>query len=223
VLIIEDNHDLVDNITEYLEKEGHFLDFAFDGIAGLHLALTSDYDVIVLDVMLPGMDGLTLCNKLRREAEKRTPVLMLTARDTVADKLSGFDAGTDDYLVKPFSLRELGARLLALARRDTPDKQTPLRISDLELNALTMTVQRAGQNIELNRICFKILAILMRAYPGVVSRQDLEEELWGDMPPLSDSLRTHMYTLRSAIDKPFDRPLLQTVHGVGYRLVDAND
>lgn len=223
ILVVEDNYDIAENISDYLEAEGNILDFAMDGIGGLHLALTKDFDAIVLDVMLPGMDGLTFCRKLRKEGGKQIPILMLTARDTLEDKLAGFDAGTDDYLVKPFALEELAARLYALVRRTKSTEYTRIRIADLELDTGSMKVFRAGQPIELNRACMKILTILMKAHPNLVERKELEHELWGDMPPGSDALRSHIYALRLAIDKPFKTPLLQTVHGVGYRLVETDE
>ena len=133
ILIVEDNIDIAENISDYLELQGHVTDFAMDGIGGLHLAITQEYDVIILDIMLPGMDGLTFCRKLREEGQKVTPVLMLTARDTLSDKLEGFDAGADDYLVKPFELEELVARMQALVRRSDLGKEKPLRVGDLEI------------------------------------------------------------------------------------------
>ena len=223
ILIVEDNTDIAENIADFLEVQGHLLDFAMDGIGGLHLALTHDYDAIILDVMLPGMDGLTFCRKLRQEGAKQTPVLMLTARDTLSDKLEGFEAGADDYLVKPFELQELEARLGALVRRAVRSTQGNLRLGDLEVDTGKMEVQRAGYSIDLNRVCLKILTMLLQAYPNVVSRKELEYALWGDMPPDSDALRSHIYALRRAVDKPFKRPLIQTVHGVGYRLVETDD
>jgi DNA-binding response OmpR family regulator len=223
ILIVEDNIDIAENISDYLEIQGHVTDFAMDGISGLHLALTQDYDAIILDIMLPGMDGLTFCRKLREEGEKVTPVLILTARDTLSDKLEGFDAGADDYLVKPFELEELSARIQALVRRFDQAKKKSLRVGDLELDLGRMQVQRAGRSIELNRACLKILTMLIQASPNVVSRKEIEHALWSDMPPGSDVLRSHIYTLRRAIDKPYKRPLIQTVHGVGYKLAAPND
>ena len=222
ILIVEDNPDIAENIADYLEDRGHTLDFAMDGIGGMHLALTQDYDAIVLDIMLPGMDGLTFCRKLRKEGGKQTPVLMLTARDTLNDKLEGFDAGADDYLVKPFALEELAARLGALVRRSEGISQQ-LCVANLAFDMGRMKVSRAGKEIKLNRVCLKILQILMQAYPNAVKRVDLEQALWGDMPPGSDVLRSHMYALRNAIDKPFEIPLIQTLHGLGYRLVDSDE
>lgn len=219
ILVVEDNADIAENIGDYLEQQGHILDFAMDGIGGLHLAVTHDFDVIVLDIMLPGMDGLTFCRKLRKEASIKTPVLMLTARDTLSDKLEGFDAGADDYLVKPFALEELAARIGVLARRSSQILPSRLCLADLEVDIGKMQVQRAERKIELNRACLKILIMLLKAHPNVVTRKELEQALWGDEPPDSDALRSHIYKLRSAIDRPFKHALLETVHGVGYRLV----
>lgn len=222
ILIVEDHEDIAENIADYLEAKGYILDFAMDGLGGLHLALTQNYDAIVLDIMLPGMDGLTFCRKLRKEGNKRTPVLMLTARDTLSDKLDGFEAGADDYLIKPFALEELNARLGALVRRSeiVPQK---MQIADLEFDPGTMKVYRSEKEIKLNRVCLRILQILMQSSPNIVKRSDLEQTLWGDMPPGSDALRSHIYALRQAIDKPFETPLLQTIHGIGYRLTASDE
>ncbi len=219
ILIVEDNIDIAENIGDYLQGQGHQVDFAMDGISGLHLSLTQKFDAIVLDIMLPGLDGLTFCRKLKRKAGYEIPVLMLTARDTLADKLKGFESGADDYLVKPFALEELAARIGALTRRGDKKAHSLLRIADLQLDPGKMEVRRAGQKIELNQVCLKILMMLMQSYPNVVTRKDIEYSLWGDMPPGSDSLRSHIYSLRRAIDKPFKHALLKTIHGVGYRLV----
>lgn len=223
ILVVEDNVDIAENIGDYLEAQGHIMDFAMDGIGGLHLAITQKYDILILDIMLPGMDGITLCNKLREAGGKQTPVLMLTARDTLSDKLEGFKAGADDYLIKPFALQELEARINALTKRAEIVENPVLHVADLELDTGSMKVSRAGKPIDLNRACLKILQMLMQAYPNVVPRNEIEDTLWGDMPPGSDSLRSHIYILRSAIDKPFEQALLETVHGVGYRLVDPDE
>jgi len=223
VLVIEDHLDIAENIGDYLSAQGHIMDFAMDGISGMHLALTQEFDVIVLDLMLPGMDGITLCKKYRQEAGKQTPILMLTARDTLNDKLVGFDSGADDYLVKPFALEELSARLTALSKRGLSQQTSSLKVGDLELHLGTMVVTREGKTIELNRACLTILQILMKSFPNVVKRQDLETALWGDMLPGSDSLRSHLYALRTKIDKPFSIPMLETVHGIGYRLIGKNE
>jgi DNA-binding response OmpR family regulator len=217
LLIIEDNPAIVENMTDFLASKGYILDFAMDGIGGLHLALTQEYDVIVLDLMLPGMDGLTLCRKLRQEAHTRVPVIMLTARDTLDDKLLGFESGADDYLVKPFALRELEARIKVLAKRRVAENKV-LSIGDLRMDLGTFEVSRQGKTIDLNNTCISILQLLMESAPNVVSRKELENHLWGDMPPGSDVLRSHMYTLRKKIDKPFAYAMIETVHGVGFRL-----
>lgn len=222
ILIIEDNIDISENIADFLEPKGHVLDFAFDGVSGLHLALSEEYDIIILDLMLPGMNGIKLCRKIRETSVKPVPILMLTARDTLEDKLEGFDAGADDYMVKPFALEELAARIKVLVRRIQEKPAAVLRVADLELNLNAMTLKRAGISIELNRACLKILKLLMQASPNLVSRKDLEFALWGDMPPGSDVLRSHMYLIRRKIDTPFPTQLLRTVHGTGYQLAAPN-
>lgn len=222
VLVIEDNNDLAANIGDYLEDRGYIADFAGDGVTGLHLAVVHDFDVIVLDLTLPGMDGLEVARKLRHDARKQTPILMLTARDSLDQKISGFDSGADDYMTKPFALQELGVRIEALARRSKGPQSRILKLADLSYNLDTLTVNRAGKSIQLNPIALKLLQTLMEASPSVVSRQDLEQHVWGEELPDSDSLRVHIHGLRAMIDKPFDKPLIQTRHGIGYRMVDPD-
>ncbi|GMV31226.1 MAG: DNA-binding response regulator [Rhodanobacteraceae bacterium] len=222
VLVIEDNRDIAANIGDFLEDKGHVVDFAGDGVTGLHLAVVNEFDAIVLDLTLPGMDGLEVCRKLRQEARKQTPVLMLTARDALDHKLSGFDSGADDYMTKPFALQELEARLLVLARRGKGPQSRVLQVADLSFNLDTLTVTRAGKQIPLNPIGLKLLQFLMEASPSVVTRQDLEHRVWGEELPDSDSLRVHIHGLRAALDKPFDKPLIQTRHGIGYRMADPD-
>lgn len=219
VLVIEDSQDLAANIADYLEPRGYLVDMAMDGVTGLHLAVTQPHDVIVLDLMLPGIDGLTLCRRLRRDAHSAVPVLMLTARATLDDKAAGFGEGADDYLVKPFELRELDLRLRALTRRARAgETQRRLKVADLAFDLDTFAVQRAGQPLILPALPLKILELLMKRAPGVVLRRDIEQAVWGDSPPDSDSLRVHMHTLRSAIDLPGLPPLLHTLRGIGYQL-----
>ena len=223
VLLIEDHRDISEMVGSYLEARGYALDYAADGVTGLHLAVVNAYDAIILDLMLPGLDGLSICRKLREEAGCNTPLLMLTARDTQQDKITGLDAGADDYLVKPFDIRELEARLRALVRRGRGRVASDiLKVADLTLDTGTLEVQRGGQKLTLTPIGLKLLTALMRASPRVVSRADLEREVWGDVLPDSDTLRSHLYTLRKHIDRRFEKPLLHTVHGAGYRLVDAD-
>lgn len=221
VLIIEDNADIVANLYAYLEPLGYVLDCAHRGDTGLAVAARGGHDAIVLDLMLPGLDGLELCRRLRRELRRNTPVLMLTARDTIREKVNGFDSGADDYLVKPFSMAELDVRLRALVRRARDAQADPLmRLGELTLHTATMMVSREHRTLNLTPTGFKLLARLMRQAPDLVTRQTLEFEIWGENPPDSDALRTHLHTLRQAIDKPFAVPMLRTVQGFGYRLVD---
>lgn len=222
ILVIEDNSDIAANIGDYLEEKGHVADFAGDGVTGLHLAVVHDFDAIVLDLTLPGMDGLEVCRKLRQDARKQTPVLMLTARDSLDQKLTGFDSGADDYMVKPFELQELEARLSVLSRRGKGVKSRILQLADLTYNLDTLVVIRAGKQIQLNPIGLKLLQHLMESAPSVVTRQDLETRVWGEELPDSDSLRVHIHGLRAVIDKPFEKLLIQTRHGIGYRMVDPD-
>ena len=219
VLLIEDHRDIAEMVYAWLEGRGYALDYAADGVTGLHLAVTNHYDVIVLDLILPGMDGLELCAKVRQEARRDTPILMLTARDTLHDKIAGLDAGADDYLVKPFEIRELEARLRALIRRRRGDL-SPERLSagDLVLDTGTFRASRCGRELSLTPIGIKILTELLKASPRVVSRHELERRIWGDVLPNSDVLRSHLYSLRKAVDRPFKEPLLETVQGAGYRI-----
>ncbi|MCV6606105.1 MAG: response regulator transcription factor, partial [Porticoccaceae bacterium] len=187
----------------------------------VQLAATNHYDAVVLDIMLPGMDGYEVCNRLRNQLGLGMPVLMLTARDTLDDKLTGFDSGADDYLVKPFELKELEARIHALIRRQRGElENSTLTIGDLQFNTQTMQVSRAGQLLKLSPTGLKILRLLMRESPKLVTREQIEMEVWGDDTPDSDALRSHLYSLRKAIDKPFEKQLLHTIPGVGFKLCD---
>ena len=218
ILVIEDDADIASNIGQYFEDKGHQLDFAYNGAHGLSLAMATRFDLIILDLMLPGKDGITLCREFRQQTSYDTPILMLTARDTLDDKISGFEAGTDDYLIKPFSLRELEMRVLALLRRGQVAKQSVvIRIENLELNQDTMQVTRNSQAIKLKPKAFRILAYLMQHADRVITRQELIDQIWSTDPPEGDPLRVHIHSLRQEIDKPFDNQLIHTVHGVGYR------
>jgi DNA-binding response OmpR family regulator len=223
-LIIEDNPDIVANLFGFLEPLGYTLDVAQTGTAGLKLATQACYDVIVLDITLPGMDGLEVCRQLRKENRLATPVLMLTARDTVQDKLSGFDAGADDYLVKPYSLPELDARLKALVRRARREQvEYVLSLGELRLDTSTGKATRANVPLSLTPTGYKILTALLREAPKLVPRETLEREVWGDAPPDSDALRTHIHALRQVLDKPFPTSMLMTVPSIGYRLVGPDE
>ena len=219
VLVVEDNHNLVANLFEYFDARGYTLDAAPDGPTGLHLAVTREFDAIVLDWMLPRMDGREVLSRLR-EAGRDTPVLMLTARDELPDKIAGFRAGADDYLTKPFHLPELEVRLEALVTRARGrGRAKVLQVGDLKLDMSTLEATRAGRALHLYPACRKLLEVLMQASPAAVTRDRLEHALWGDDPPDGDMLRSHIYELRRSVDGPFDMKLIQTLPRVGYRIV----
>jgi DNA-binding response OmpR family regulator len=216
VLLVEDDLDLADTVVQYLEIEGICCVHGANGMAGLQLAKEGGYQVLLLDINLPRLDGLSLCEQLRASGDD-TPILMLTARDGLDDKLAGFEAGTDDYLVKPFALQELVVRLNALARRRSGQVRK-LSCLDLEMNLRDKTVTRNSINVKLSPIGWRLLETLLRASPDVVSRQELEEAVWQDDLPDSNSLKVHIFHLRKAIDVPFSTPLLQTITGHGFAL-----
>ena len=223
ILLVEDNRSLSEMVGEYLESRGFGVDYAGDGMDGYRLAAENSYDVIVLDLMLPRLDGLELCRRLRNEAKKATPVLMLTARDTLSDKVNGLDAGADDYLVKPFAIQELEARVRALIRRERRQVSAEvLKVGDLVLDTASLRATRAGTELQLSPIGLRLLTILMRESPRVVTRRDIEREIWGDGLPDSDTLRSHLYNLRKAVDRPFQKALLHTVQTAGYRVADLD-
>ncbi|MFN3883699.1 MAG: response regulator transcription factor [Rhodocyclaceae bacterium] len=224
LLVIEDDPDLAANLVDHLSQRGHFVDAAADGKTGLHLAATENFDAIVLDLILPALDGLELLRRLREDVGRATPVLVLSARDTVEDRIAGLTAGADDYLVKPFALAELEVRLLALVRRARSlVGQGRLKVADLVFDAASRRVARGKRVIELAPIPLKILETLMRASPRVVRRGELERLLWGGAPPPSDALRSHLHQLRQAIEQTGEPTLLETVRGVGWRLVAPDD
>ena len=220
VLLVEDHRDLAETIVDFLETMGCIVDYAADGLSGLHLARTQKFDVILLDVMLPGIDGLELARRLREQHTSSVPILMTTARDELNDKLAGFEAGADDYLVKPFDLPELVARINSLIRRTRGHLTSRvLTVGDLELNPSTLIATRQGKTLTLTPAGFQILALLMQNAPNVVPREDIENVLWGDEPPASDTLRSQIYKLRKQVDKPFEKALIHTAQGSGYRLL----
>ena len=221
VLVIEDNRNISEMIGEYLEGKGFEVDYACDGPDGYRLAVENNYDAMVLDLMLPRLNGIEVCRRLRNDARKSTPMLMLTVLDTLDDKLAGLSAGADDYLTKPFAIQELEARLRALIRRERRQVGTKtLMVADLLLDPASMRVTRAGSELQLSPIGLHLLTILMRESPRVVARKEIEREIWGNDLPSSDTLRSHLYALRKVIDKPFATPLLHTVQSIGYRIAD---
>jgi DNA-binding response OmpR family regulator len=216
VLVIEDQHDIAANIWDYLERRGYEVDHCADGVSGLARALRGEHDVIVLDLGLPRLDGLDLCHRLRT-AGHGVPVLMLTARDALEDKLRGFAEGADDYLVKPFAMRELEARIRAVSHRGHPAAGA-LAFGGLSYDPAAMTAVRDGRRIPLTRLQGAILAALLRDAPRIVPHPRLIGMAWG--PEGSDlaALQTQIYELRALVDKPFVQPLIHSVRGIGYRL-----
>lgn len=221
ILIVEDNLDIQANIADFLEKD-FTLDFAYNGDQGLELALDNDYDVIVLDLMLPGRDGLEVCAAYRRTTGFKAPIIMLTARDTMDDKEAGFAAGADDYLVKPFSLRELKMRIEALARRPKSHGGSSLDFAGLSLDPSRGQLCSGNQKLVLHDKETRLLSVLIEAAPSIVSADRLRYALWGDEPPESGALRTHIYNLRKSLASLGVPDCLKTVRGKGYAL-DCED
>jgi DNA-binding response OmpR family regulator len=218
VLVIEDQRDIAANIWDFLERRGHAVDHCADGAAGLARARRGDFDAIVLDLGLPRLDGLDLCRALR-DAGDGVPVLMLTARDTLEDKLRGYAEGADDYMVKPFALRELEARLRALHRRSAPGASTaPLGHAGLGYDPAALAATREGRRIPLTRMQGALLAALLAQAPLVVPRERLLRTLWPAGDGDAAALHTLVYELRALVDRPFAQPLIGSVRGVGYRI-----
>lgn len=217
VLLVDDNTDILCNVRDYLEMNGMAVETAINGKEALERMSQRSYAVCVLDIGLPDVDGLTVCKTLRANGDK-TPILMLTARDSIDDRVTGLEVGADDYLIKPFSLRELNARVQALVRRAYGDSEMKLRVGDLTLTFSTTQVNRAGKPIKLNPTCLTILKELMIRSPAIVSRSRLEAQVWGGGAPDSDSLRANIYLLRQAIDKAFDKKLIHTHPGLGWSI-----
>jgi len=218
VLVVEDHLPLRQTLAALFEARGHVADFAADGRTGLSLALADPPDVLVLDLGLPGLDGLSVCRQLREQADRHVPVLMLTARDALSDRLEGFAAGADDYLVKPFAGEELLARCLALSMRHRAGTRHWLEIGSLRIDRRSGEAERAGRHLELPRLPARILLSLAEAWPRALTRSELVDRLWPGEVPASDPLRSHLHLLRKALDPPGLRPMLVTLHGVGYRL-----
>ncbi|ABC30840.1 Response regulator consisting of a CheY-like receiver domain and a winged-helix DNA-binding domain [Hahella chejuensis KCTC 2396] len=219
VLLVEDDIDLATTVLDYLALENMSCDHAANGVAGINLARANAYDVMLLDINMPRMNGLAMCRKLREEGVD-TPVLMLTARDTLDDKVEGFRAGTDDYLVKPFAFAELIVRLQALSRRRSGQARL-LTVGPLQMDLDQRQVRREGKPLMLTPTGWQLLEKLMRHSPGVVSKSDLEQVLWPDSPPDSNAFKVHLYKLRMAVDKPFASALIHTVPGQGVRCGEA--
>jgi len=219
ILLIEDNQQIAEVIFEYFEAIGAEIDYAANGKLGLSLAQQHRFDCIILDLMLPNLDGISICKALRSEGNN-TPIIMLTARDTQADELLGLNVGADDYIVKPFDLELLEARIQALLRRRTgAGFKVELSCADLSLNTQTRHVRRNNSEIKLNPSCYKILKLLLEHSPKIVSREEIEQLLWPNDPPDQDILRKHIYQLRTKVDKPFEQDLIKTIPKHGYQLI----
>lgn len=219
ILLIEDDDAAAAHIAKSLRQHGHVVDWAPNGRDGMFLAAGETYDVMIVDRMLPGLDGLGIVKTIR-DAGVKTPVLFLTALGGIDDRVEGLEAGGDDYLIKPFAFAELLARVNALARRPPPaDVQTVLRIADLELDRLKRSVERGGKRVDLQPQEFKLLEYLMRHAGRVVTRTMLLENVWEfHFDPQTTVVETHISRLRSKIDQGFERPLIYTVRGAGYCL-----
>jgi DNA-binding response OmpR family regulator len=224
ILVVEDEQTIAKNIAEYLRQHELTVDLAFDGNTGWEKIRKNKYDAILLDWMLPGMDGLQILAMTRREFPDRS-ILMLTAKDTLDDKVSGLNVGADDYIVKPFELKEVLARIQAVLRRRTKaqPKRTTLKIANLSLDPQTQLVRRGDHEIKLTKKLFQILEFLMRNPERVIPKTELEEALWDSEAELwSDVVRSHIQKLREKVDKGYDKPLIHTVHGVGYKLSEQS-
>ena len=229
LLLVEDDVDMAANIADYLGRRGWHVHHASTGPLALHLVVGQSFAAVVLYRGLPGLDGIEVCQRLRQGRDRKVPVLMLTAADRLEDRLGGFAVGVDDYLVKPFALPELQARLTALVRRAQGAAPSGpgevLRCADLVLCPGTREVSRAGRPLALTNMGFTLLELLLRRSPEVVRREELEQALWRDEPPGSDALRSHWFALRNAVDGPPSAPLLHTHRGVGFQVSPphAND
>ncbi|MBS5492700.1 MAG: response regulator transcription factor [Sutterella wadsworthensis] len=220
ILVVDDNPDILANVKDFLTfHDGWIAETCLTGCDALERLNHAQYDLLILDVGLPDIDGLTITRRLR-ESGHQLPILILTARDTIDDRVEGLRSGADDYLVKPFSLRELAARVEALLRRSGTGSADRLTVGPLTLDLKTLRVTRNSQDIRLNPMCLQLLRELMQRSPGVVGRNRLEAILWQGEAPASDSLRSNLYLLRQAVDKPFDRPLIHTHPGLGWSVSD---
>ncbi|HEX9017572.1 MAG TPA: response regulator transcription factor [Anaerolineaceae bacterium] len=218
ILIVEDNRRLNNSLKMSLAEDGYAVDAAFDGVEGEDLAEMTPYDAIILDIMLPKRDGIAVCKDLRRQ-KINIPILMLTARDTVEDRVLGLDSGADDYLIKPFALNELRARLRALLRRDAADKSALLTVGDLVLDPANHHVQRAGSAIDLTTKEFALLEYFMRNPNRLITREMAEDHIWNyDFEGTSNVVDVYVRRLRRKIDDPHPVKLFETVRGAGYRI-----
>ncbi len=222
ILLVEDNRDIAENIIEFLEKRSFSVDYAASGLPALALLKQYRYRLLILDVMLPDMDGFHLAMKIRHALKIDTPILFLTARDTLDDKLQGFAVGGDDYLTKPFALEELAARVNAFSKRAAGKVVDAIELGGWRIENGNYRAFYANTPVKLTRIGFKLLRTLVANQPNVVLRSEMERVIWGDDPPDSDALRSHVFALRKAISKVTSDTRIETVHGIGFRLIMAN-
>lgn len=223
--MVEDEHKIANSIKKGLEQESYAVDVAYDGNDGFDLASTEDYDVIILDLLLPGMDGVTICKKLREE-KIHIPILMLTAKGELDDKVEGLNAGADDYLVKPFAFEEFLARIRALTRRPKKSLDSVLTVGDLTLDTLTFEVKRADKRIKLSKKEFALLEYLLRHKGNILTKDQIINHVWDyEADILPNTVEVYMGYLRNKIDRPFKNkpPLIQTVRGFGYKIAGAKD
>lgn len=219
ILIVEDNEGIATNLFDYLAAKGNEVDWVQDGYAALGILEAQEFDVVVLDLLLPRLSGLEVCRILRRERQVDVPVLMLTALDSMADKLTGFGAGADDYLVKPFALEELWARLQALVnRRIGAVAPRALQAGPLLYDPQSQTVRLYGQEVVLQPKCLQILIAMLRQPQKTFTRSEIERVVWGNDETRSEAVRAHMSNLRRSLTPPGRTPAVQTLHGLGYRL-----
>ncbi len=223
ILLIEDHRIIAEQLVEFFNGHEWVVDYASCGKHGISLALTQNYDVIILDLNLPDIDGLEVCEQIKSNAKVTPPILMLTARDAFEEKVKGYGIGADDYVTKPFEFRELILRCEALSRRHNLHQNLTIEVGDLVIKQNERSAIRSGQMLKLTNIGFNILTTLALAYPQAVTRSNLIFKVWGDVPPDTDALRTHIYQLRIALDKPFNSPILTTITNVGYKLELHND
>ena len=223
ILLVEDEPKISTYLKRGLEEQGYAVDTAYTGKEAIDWATLIDFDLIILDIMLPEIDGLTACRYIRKK-ESRVPILMLTARDTIDDRVTGLDAGADDYLVKPFAIKELLARLRALSRRSSEiPKETLLQIADLTLDTLTQRVKRGRKSISLAAKEYAVLECLMREPDRVLTRTQIAEHVWNyDVFNQSNVVDVYIRNLRRKIDDPFENKLIQTIRGAGYRISDES-
>lgn len=217
LLVIEDQKELAENIAEYFEGPRYLLDFASNGLTALHLLTSGDYDVVILDLMLPGISGQEICRRIRQDLRSSVPVIITSARGTLSDKEEGFMGGANDYLVKPFHLRELELRIESLLRRGA-GAEIALQLDALKFSPDAGLVELEGGQVSLGGIPARIFEHLMRSHPRSVSHQDMLTHIWGESEADANTIRTHIYSLRRQFQKGFGTPLIATVHGRGYRL-----